>query len=266
MADSEPTPTSHPVHDLGTDMGAHVAGFVADREDDARRLASLDALLEVHRRLEDDYVLNAILDLCRQELTRGYEGPLDIRTQAVQDARHGIARRWRWGAEPSPAGARADDLNGASIRACIEALTTMGFTVLELPPIAFTASEYPPSPLTTMVCQFRSRSRGGHRRRTSRAAKRCTSVTRTRRGVSSSNPSPGTSRRCKHEADSRGERASCDARGVRGASQGGVARRVGTVTSRRRRLRGPVHVDSLSRTCRGRVFATPGDRGASTAG
>jgi hypothetical protein len=112
MAASEPTTTSPQAHDLGTDMGAHVAGFVADREDDARRLADLDALLEVHRRLEDDYVLNAILGLCRQELTDGYEG-LDVRTQAVE------------------AETPLYDLDAAAIRACIGPLTTMGFTVLE---------------------------------------------------------------------------------------------------------------------------------------
>ena len=114
MAASESTTTSRPARDLGADMGDHVAGFVANRTDDARRLAELDALLEVHRRLEGNYVLNAILELCRQELTRGYEG-LDVSTQDVQDEAH------------------LDDLDGASIRACIEPLTTLGFTVVEFP-------------------------------------------------------------------------------------------------------------------------------------
>jgi len=129
---SESTTTSPQAHDLGTDVGAHVAGFVADREDDARRLASLDALLEVHRRLEDDYVLNAILELCRRELTRGYEG-LDVSIQAVEEVAH------------------LDDLDGASIRACIEPLTTLGFTVLGYPeddddgmPISITFPWMPP--------------------------------------------------------------------------------------------------------------------------
>jgi len=112
MAASESTTTSRPARDLGADMGDHVAGFVANRTDDARRLAELDALHEVHRRLEEDYVLNAILELCRQELTRGYEG-LDVSIQAVEEVAH------------------LDDLDAAAIRACIEPLTTMGFTVLE---------------------------------------------------------------------------------------------------------------------------------------
>ena len=132
MAASEPTPTSHPAHDLAGDMGTHVADFVADRADDARRLAELDTLLEVHHRLKGDYVLNAILELCRQELTRGYEG-LDVSTQAVEDE--------------TP----LYDLDGASIRACIQPLTTMGFTVLEYPddddhgmPISITFPWMPP--------------------------------------------------------------------------------------------------------------------------
>lgn len=136
MTASESTTNSPPAHDLGTDMGAHVAGFVADREDDARRLAEFDALQEVHHRLNTDHVLNAILNLCRQELTGGYEG-LDVSTQAVEDESH------------------LDNLNGASIRACIEPLTTMGFTVLEYPddddhgmPISITFPWMPPPYVT----------------------------------------------------------------------------------------------------------------------
>mmetsp|Transcript_42762 Transcript_42762/g.114773 ORF Transcript_42762/g.114773 Transcript_42762/m.114773 type:complete len:170 (+) Transcript_42762:1191-1700(+) len=131
MAASESTTASPQAHGLAGDMGTHVAGFVADRADDARRLADLDALLEVHRRLEDDYVLNAILELCRQELTRGYEG-LDVSIQAVEEVAH-------------------LDLDGASIRACIEPLTTLGFTVLGYPdddddgmPISITFPWMPP--------------------------------------------------------------------------------------------------------------------------
>ena len=129
---TDPAPTSHPAQDLAGDMGAHVADFVADRADDARRLAELDALQEVHHRLKEDYVLNAILELCRQELTSGHEG-LDVSTRAVEDE--------------TP----LYDLDAAAIRACIKPLTTMGFTVLEYPddnddgmPISITFPWMPP--------------------------------------------------------------------------------------------------------------------------
>jgi len=90
--------------ELAADVGEHVATFVADRSQDARRLDELDKLHALHERLESDSVLAKLLSLCREEARQGHGG------LAVFADRLGV--------------------QAAAVLSCIGPLQTMGFAVM----------------------------------------------------------------------------------------------------------------------------------------
>jgi hypothetical protein len=92
--------------ELAADVGEHVATFVADRSQDARRLDELDKLHALHERLEHDSVLAKLLSLCREEARQGHDG------LAVFADRLGM--------------------EAAAVLSCISPLQTMGFAVMSL--------------------------------------------------------------------------------------------------------------------------------------
>ena len=116
--------------DLCVDVGSQITDFVADRSEDGRRLADLDALQAVHKRLESDRVLAALLAECRDEadcdgneICVTYENA-DIygtRCVPIEDLQTTCSR------------GASTVVTESSILACIDSLLTMGFEVWEHP-------------------------------------------------------------------------------------------------------------------------------------